>query len=170
MINDKAREILNEQINKELNSAYIYLAMSAYLADTGLYGFAKWTEIQSREEIDHAMILYKYILDRKAKVVLKPIEIDNVEYSGPVEVFEKIYEHERSITSSIDCVAYLTEDECDLATRYFIDWYLNEQIEEETSVLKILSKLRAFGSEKASLYLLDKELGEREYTHQTYES
>ncbi|MBR1425179.1 ferritin [bacterium] len=170
MINDKVREILNEQINKELGSAYIYLAMSAYLADIGLYGFAHWTEVQSREEIDHAMILYKYILDRKAKVVLKPIQIDNEEYSGPVEVCEKIYEHERMITSSIDCVAYLTEDECDLATRNFIDWYLNEQIEEESSVLKVLSKFKAFGSEKASLYLLDKELGEREYSHQTYES
>lgn len=170
MINDKVREILNEQINKELGSAYIYLAMSAYLADNGLYGFAKWTEIQSREEIDHAMILYKYMLDKKAKVELKPIEINNVEYSGPVEVFEKIYEHERSITSSIDCVAYLTEDECDLATRYFIDWYLKEQIEEEASVLKIISKIKAFGSEKASLYLLDDELGKRKYEQLTYES
>ena len=170
MINDKVREILNEQINKELSSAYIYLAMSAFLADNGLYGFAKWTEIQSREEIDHAMILYKYILDRNSKIELKPIEINVANYSGPVEVFEKIYEHERSITSSIDCVAYLTEEECDLATRYFIDWYLKEQIEEETKVLKILSKLKAFGSEKASLYLLDEELGKREYHQQTYES
>ncbi len=169
MINDKVKEILNEQINKELNSAYIYLAMSAYLADAGLYGFAHWTEVQSREEIDHAMIIYKYILDKKEKVVLKPIEITNEEYSGPVQVFERIYEKEREITSAIDCVAYLTEEECDLATRYFIDWYLNEQIEEEASALKILSKLKAFGSEKASLYLLDKELGEREYSPQTYE-
>ncbi len=83
-------------------------------------------------------------------------------------MFEQIYNHERSITSSIDCVADMSENECDLATRNFIDWYLKEQIEEEASVLRIISKLKAFGAEKSALYLIDRELASREYSAPSY--
>lgn len=163
MINDKVKEILNEQINKEFYSAYLYLAMSAYFAEMGLYGFAHWTEVQSREEIEHGMVLFDYVLKRNAKIELKNIETPHLEYNGILDVFEQIYQHEQHITASIDRIANLTENECDLATRNFIDRYLQEQIEEEDSVQKIIHKIRAFGSEKSSLYLLDKELGGREY-------
>ncbi|MBO6256893.1 ferritin [bacterium] len=169
MINDKVKEILNEQINKEFYSAYLYLSMGAYLSDVGLYGFSKWMEIQSREEIDHGMILFNYILKRKAKVELKSLGAPELSFNGVEDIFNKAYEHERSITSAIDCIAGLTENECDLATRNFIDWYLKEQIEEEDNVLRIISKIKAFGSDKASLYLLDKELGNREYSQSDYE-
>ncbi len=169
MINDKVKEILNEQINKEFYSAYLYLSMGAYLSDVGLYGFSKWMEIQAREEIDHGMILFNYILKRKAKVELKSLGGPELSFNGVEDIFNKAYEHERSITSAIDCIAGLTENECDLATRNFIDWYLKEQIEEEDNVLRIISKIKAFGSDKASLYLLDKELGNREYSQSDYE-
>ncbi|MBP3848089.1 ferritin [bacterium] len=169
MINDKVKEILNEQINKEFYSAYLYLSMGAYLSDVGLYGFSKWMEIQAREEIDHGMILFNYILKRKAKVELKSLGAPELSFNGVEDIFNKAYEHERSITSAIDCIAGLTENECDLATRNFIDWYLKEQIEEEDNVLRIISKIKAFGSDKASLYLLDKELGNREYSQSDYE-
>ena len=169
MINDKVKEILNEQINKEFYSAYLYLSMGAYLSDVGLYGFSKWMEIQAREEIDHGMILFNYILKRKAKVELKSLGAPELSFNGVEDIFNKEYEHERSITSAIDCIAGLTENECDLATRNFIDWYLKEQIEEEDNVLRIISKIKAFGSDKASLYLLDKELGNREYSQSDYE-
>lgn len=168
MISDKIANVLNEQINKEFYSAYLYLAMSAYFSEIGLYGFSNWTKVQSREEIDHGMILFEYILNRKTPVKLQALEMPQIEMNGALGIFEQIYEHERMITSSIDCVADMSEGECDLATRNFIDWYLKEQIEEEAQVLKIISKLKAFGSETASLYLLDKELAQREYTPQTY--
>lgn len=168
MISDKIRDILNEQINKEFYSAYLYLAMSAYFSEIGLYGFANWTKVQSREEIDHGMILFEYVLGRKAQIRLTQLEAPELEWNGPVDIFEQIYQHERSITSSIDCVADMTEGECDLATRNFIDWYLKEQIEEEASVLRIISKLKAFGAEKSALYLIDRELASREYSAPTY--
>ena len=163
MINDKVKEILNEQINKEFYSAYLYLAMSAYLSEMGLYGFSKWTEIQAREEIDHGMVLFEYIIKRKSKVELKGLSAPDFHFNGVLDVFEQIYAHERMVTCSIDEIAHLSENECDLATRNFIDNYLKEQIEEEDNVQRIISKLKSFGTEKASLYLMDEELGKREY-------
>ena len=163
MINDKVKGILNEQINKEFYSAYLYLAMSAYLSEIGLYGFSEWAEIQAREEIDHGMVILEYVVKRRAKVELKGIECPKLEFKGVLDVFEQIYEHERYVTRSIDEIAHLTEDECDLATRNFIDNYLKEQIEEEDNVSRIIARLRSFGTEKSALYLMDKELGQREY-------
>ncbi len=168
MISDKIRDVLNEQINKEFYSAYLYLAMSAYFSDIGLYGFSHWTKMQSKEEIEHGMILFEYILNRKSQVRLQQLDVPTLDMNGPVKVFEQIYQHERSITSSIDCVASMSEGECDLATRNFIDWYLKEQIEEEASVLRIISKLKAFGEEKSALYLIDRELSKREYKTPVY--
>lgn len=168
MISDKIKDILNEQINKEFYSAYLYLAMSAYFSEIGLYGFSHWTKIQSREEIDHGMILFEYVLNRKSQVRLKSLESPSLDLNGPLDVFEQIYKHERAITASIDCVASLSEGECDLATRNFIDWYLKEQTEEEASVLRIISKLKAFGEEKSALYLIDRELSSREYSPASY--
>ena len=164
MISEKTKDILNEQINKEFYSAYLYLAMSAYFSEIGLYGFSNWTKIQSMEEIDHGMILFEYILNRKSQVDLKNLSSPNMNFNGPIDVFEQIYKHECSITSSIDGVASLSEGECDLATRNFIDWYLKEQMEEEASVLRVISKLKAFGAEKSALYLIDRELSKREYS------
>lgn len=168
MISEKIKDILNEQINKEFYSSYLYLAMSAYFSEIGLYGFSNWTKIQSMEEIDHGMILFEYILNRKSQVDLKNLSSPNMNFNGPIDVFEQIYKHECSITSSIDGVASLSEGECDLATRNFIDWYLKEQMEEEASVLRIISKLKAFGAEKSALYLIDRELSQREYSRSNF--
>ena len=145
MINDKVKEILNEQINKEFYSAYLYLSMGAYFSDMGMYGFSKWMEIQAKEEIDHGMILFDYILKRKAKVELKALNAPDISFEGVEDIFQKAYEHEKTISCSINAIASLTEDECDLATRNFIDWYLKEQIEEEDNFLRIISKIKAFG-------------------------
>ncbi len=168
MISDKIRDVLNEQINKEFYSAYLYLSMSAYFAEIGMYGFSKWTKIQSKEEIDHGMILFEYVIDRNSQIRLAQIEPPLFEVKSPLSVFEQIYQHERSITSAIDCVAQMSESDCDLATRNFIDWYLKEQIEEEAMVSRIISKLKAFGEEKSALYLIDRELSHREYNQPVY--
>lgn len=168
MISDKIRDILNEQINKEFYSAYLYLSMSAYFSEIGLYGFSHWAKVQSKEEIDHGMILFEYVLGRNSQIHLAQISMPNFDMNSPLEVFEQIYQHERSITSAIDCVANMSEGECDLSTRNFIDWYLKEQIEEEASVSRIIAKLKAFGAEKSALYLIDRELSTREYSPLEY--
>ena len=168
MINTKVEEILNEQINKEFYSAYLYLAMSAHFDEIGLRGFCHWTKVQAREEVDHGMIIFDYLIARNGNVNLKQIEAPQADFQDPLQIFAKIYEHEKSVTSSIECVAYMSEDECDMATRNFIDWYIAEQVEEEATVFEIIKKLRMFGSDKTILYHLDKELAQREYKQHQY--
>ena len=168
MISEKVKEILNEQINKEFYSAYLYLALSANLSNMGLYGFSKWCKIQSREEIDHGMILFEYILKQKEKVSLRGISAPEMNFDCPLKIFEHIYQHEKEVSKSINQIAKMTDLECDYATRNFIDWYLKEQIEEEDNVQRIISKLKAFGIEESALYLMDKELGERSYKIHEY--
>ncbi len=168
MINEKVENILNSQINKEFYSAYLYLAMSAYFDEIGLFGFSNWTKVQAKEEMDHGMILFDYIIERDGKVKLEQIDAPERDFHNPLQVFEKILDHEKFVTDSINCVASLSEDECDLATRHFINWYISEQVEEEANARDIITKLNMFGDEKASLYHLDKELGNREYKVHSY--
>ena len=163
MISDKVKEILNEQINKEFYSAYLYLAMSAYFDDKGLYGFANWTKVQAKEEVDHGMIIFDYMNDRDCAVHLKQIDVPDTDFSSPIQVFEKILKHERYVTSSIESIANLSIDECDLATRNFINWYLKEQVEEEANVGGVLAQLKMIGNDKHALYALDKELAARTF-------
>ncbi len=170
MINKKVEDILNAQINKEFYSAYLYLAMSAYFDEIGLKGFSNWTKVQAREEVDHGMILFDYLIARNGRVEFNQIDIPETNFNEPLQVFEKIYEHEKSVTAAINSVASMSEDECDLATRNFIDWYIAEQVEEEANVYEVIKKLKMFGSDKSILYLIDKELGGREYSQHRYEN
>ena len=168
MISKKVEEILNSQINKEFYSAYLYLAMSAYFDEIGLHGFANWTKVQAREEVDHGMIIFDYIVERDGTVLLEQINSPDRTFDNPLQIFEKILEHEIYVTESINCVASLSEDECDLATRHFINWYISEQVEEEANARDIISKLKMFGDDKSTLYHLDQELAKREYKPHTY--
>lgn len=168
MISDKVLDVLNNQINKEFYSAYLYLAMSAYFDEIGLNGFSNWTKIQAREEVDHGMILFDYIIQRNGVVKLEQINSPERDFTSPIQVFEKILEHEKYVTESINCVATMSEDECDLATRHFINWYISEQVEEEANARDVITKLKMFGDEKASLYHLDCDLAKREYKTHTY--
>lgn len=168
MINKKVEEILNAQINKEFYSAYLYLAMSAHFDEIGLKGFSHWTKVQAREEVDHGMILFDYIIERDGKVDLKQIEAPQYNFSEPLEIFEQISRHERSVTESIEAVASMSEEECDMATRHFINWYIQEQVEEEASVDDIIKKMKMFGQDKSILYHIDIELGKREYSQHKY--
>ena len=170
MLNSKVEDILNPQINKEFYSAYLYLAMSAYFDELGLKGFANWTKVQAKEEMDHGMILFNYIIERDGNIDLRPIEAPVRDFQNPLQVFELIYEHEKSVTGSIETVANLSEDECDRATRHFIDWYISEQVEEEAQVLDVIKMIKMFGTETCILYHIDKELLQREYKPLTYDS
>lgn len=168
MLNEKIQNILNSQINKEFYSAYLYLAMSAYFDEIGLCGFSNWTKVQAKEEMDHGMILFDYIIEREGNVNLEKIDAPDKDFINPMQVFEKILEHEKFVTESINCVANMSDDECDLATRHFINWYISEQVEEEANARDIITKLKMFGNEKASLYHLDQDLGKREYIAHSY--
>ncbi len=168
VINKKVEDILNAQINKEFYSAYLYLAMSAYFDEIGLKGFSHWTKIQAKEEVDHGMILFDYIIERDGNVDLTQIEAPAKEFENPLQTFEMILEHERLVTESIRCVAELSEDECDMATRHFINWYISEQVEEEATVLDVIKKIKMFGTESSILYHIDKELNGRQYVPHSY--
>lgn len=170
VISEKIENILNEQINREFYSAYLYLAISAHFDEIGLKGFSNWTRIQAREEVDHGMILFDYIIERQGNVNLKQIETPDTEFGNPLDIFKKIFDHERYVTDCINCVANMSDEDCDFATRYFINWYISEQVEEEANVDDVIKKLEMFGDEKAALYHLDKELMTRAYKQHTYNS
>ena len=162
MISDKINEIINEQINKEFYSGYLYLSMSAYMKELGLYGFSSWLKHQAKEEVEHGLKLFDYLISRNSFVTLKQIRTPEFKFHGIVSVFNEIYEHEKCITESVMKVAKQAEEECDRTTLSFIDWFINEQIEEEQNVKDIIKRLELFGDDKVSLYLMDKELGERQ--------
>ena len=162
MVSEKINEIINEQINKEFYSGYLYLSMSAHLHELGLFGFSNWLKVQAKEEVEHGLKLLDYLLERNSYVTLKQIRTPEFEFKGVKSVFETLYEHEKCITNSVMNIAKLAEDECDRTTLNFIDWFIEEQIEEEQQVRDIIKRLELFGEDNASLYLMDKELGERE--------
>ena len=161
MIGEKINEILNEQINKEFYSGYLYLSMSAHMKEIGLNGFASWLRHQSREEVEHGLKIFDHLIDRNSFVTLKQIRMPDFEYNGILSVFNIIYEHEQCITRSIMSVAKLAEEECDRTTINFVDWFIEEQIDEEEAVKNIIKRLELFGDDKVALFLMDKELGER---------
>lgn len=142
--------------------------MSAFFDEIGLYGFSNWTKVQAREEVDHGMIIFDYIIERDGTVNLEQINSPERNFETPLQVFQKILEHEKFVTESINCVASMSEDECDLATRHFINWYISEQVEEEANARDVITKLKMFGDDKASLYHLDQDLGKREYKLHSY--
>lgn len=161
MISDAINNIINEQINKEFYSGYLYLSMSAYLRELGLFGFASWTKHQAKEEVEHGLKLFDYLIERNSFVTLKQIKTPEFEFNGIVSIFNHIYEHEKCITSSVMKIAKTAEEECDRTTLAFIDWFITEQIHEEQAVKDIIKRLELFGDDKTSLFLMDKELGER---------
>ncbi len=161
MISAKMQDALNEQVNKEFYSAYMYLAMSAYCNTSGLPGFANWMRMQYEEEILHVTKMYDYILDQGGVVKLKAIEQPPVEYGSPLEIFEKTLEHERFVTRLINSLMELAVDEKDFATQTFLQWYVTEQVEEESNVNDILAPLRMVGEDKGGLMMIDQQLGGR---------
>lgn len=153
--------IINEQINKEFYSGYLYLSMSANLKELGLFGFASWMKLQAKEEVEHGLKLFDYLISRNSFVTLKQIRTPEFEFNGILSIFNHIYEHEQCITSSVMKIAKTAEEECDRTTLAFIDWFINEQVEEEQVIKDIIKRLKLFGDDKTSLFLMDKELSER---------
>ena len=161
MISEKMAKAINEQINAELYSAYLYLSMASYFDDKGLSGFAHWMKLQAQEEVEHGMKFYTYLYDRGAKVTLKAIEAPSTNWDSPLAVFKNIYEHECKVTGLIDNLYRIAKEEKDSPTEIFLHWYINEQIEEEASASEIVSKLEMIGDKTQLLLMLDKELAQR---------
>jgi ferritin len=164
MISRKMEQAINEQINAELYSAYIYLAMSTYFGSQNLPGFANWMRVQTQEEIVHAMKFYGFVNDRKGRVVLSAIDKPPVEWKSPLDVFKAAYEHEQKITGMINNLVDLAVKEKDNTTNSFLKWFVDEQVEEEASADKIVQQLKLIKDSAGGLFILDKELGKRVFT------
>lgn len=161
MISKKMESALNEQVNKEFYSAYLYLAMSAYCNKFGLPGFSHWMRLQYEEESLHVTKMYDYILGQGGEVHLKAIEEPPKEFGNPLEIFEKTMEHEQFVTRSIHSLMSLAIEEKDYATQTFLQWYVTEQVEEESNVQDILNPLKMVGNDKGGLMMIDQKLSGR---------
>jgi ferritin len=162
MLTDRVEAAMNGQLRVELQSAYVYLAMSAYCEAQSLPGCARWLRAQAEEELHHAMRFYTFIADRGARVRLEGLDRPGEDYPSPLGVFEQALENERSVTRSIADLYGLVVSEKDYAAQAWLDWFATEQVEEEKTVGQIVDSLRRIGDRGEALYLLDKELGARE--------
>ena len=161
MLGKKMQEALNGQVNAELYSAYLYLSMAAYFELTNLAGLANWMRVQTQEEQFHAIKLFNYILERGGKVTLDVIEAPPTEWDCPLSVFKSGFAHEQKVTSLINDLVYLAREEKDNASEIFLQWFVNEQVEEEDNASTIVGQLELIKDSPQGLFLLDKELGQR---------
>jgi len=164
MISKKLIKAINEQINKELFSEYLYISMQAWFANQNLDGMAAWMDAQGKEERFHAMKFYNYLIERGGKVELKAIATPTVEFDNPLKAFKMALEHEQFITKSINELMDLAIKENDHATRSFLQWYVDEQVEEEASVDKIVNMLKMVGDNGHGIMMIDRELGQRTFS------
>ncbi len=164
MIDKDVEEELNKQINEEMYSAYLYLSMSAYFENIGLKGFANWMYVQYQEEMGHAMKFYRYVQERGGKVRLYAIKEPPHEWKSPLDAFEQTLKHEKHITECINNLVDLAEKKKDRATFNLLQWYIDEQVEEEANDEEIIAQLKLIGDNGQGLLMLDRELGQRTYT------
>jgi ferritin len=161
MISPKIEKALNDQLNREMFSAYLYMSMSAHCHTAGLKGFANWFMVQYHEEMLHAMKIYEYILRQAGRVSLKTIQEPPGDFKTPLDMFESTLEHERYITRSINECMELAIAEKDHATQIFFQWYINEQVEEEENDNDIIAQLKLIGDNSQGLIMFDRELAAR---------
>lgn len=161
MIKQSVLDSMNKQIMHELYSAYFYLSMSAHCESANLPGFAAWLHVQAKEEQEHAMKFYEHILDRGGKVSLFAIPQPPADFASPLDIFQKIYEHEQKVTGLINAIYDVAAAEKDVASQIFLQWFITEQVEEEKNASQILDTLTKIGSSVGSLYQLDHRLGKR---------
>ena len=161
VISQKVQDAINEQIKNELYSGYIYLAMAAHFESESLTGFASWMRLQAREEVTHGMKLFDYLTDRGGKVVLQAIQAPPTELGSPLSIFQTAYQHEQKVTAMIHGLYALAVAENDYATQVMLNWFVNEQVEEEKNAAEIVAKLEMIGEGRPSLLMLDHRLGKR---------
>ncbi|MBQ3127165.1 MAG: ferritin [Clostridia bacterium] len=164
MMNANVHTLLNQQINKEFYSAYLYLQFSNYFEDAGLDGFANWYKIQAQEERDHAMLFYQYLQNENQKVTLEAIDKPTADYASHMDVLKAGLAHEEYVTALINDIYAAAYEVKDFRTMQFLDWFVKEQGEEETNANDLITKMELFGSDPKSLYMLNQELAARIYT------
>ncbi len=164
MISEKMEGALNGQVNAELYSAYLYLSMESYFKSLNLNGSAGWMRVQTQEEVTHAMKIYEFINGRGGKVTLKTIEGPPIKWDCPLAVFEAVYVHEQKVTGLINDLVDLAIKEKDHATNTFLQWFVNEQVEEESSADEVVQQLKMMENAPGGMFMLDRELGQRIFT------
>lgn len=161
MLNAKIQDALNKQINAELFSSYLYLSMAAHFESQSFRGMAGWMRVQAQEELGHALKLYDFVNERDGRVTLAAVDAPRTEWSSPLEVFEEAFKHELKVSGLINNLVKLSIDEADFAAHSFLQWFVNEQVEEEAAAKLIVDKLKLVGDNGVALFMLDHELGQR---------
>lgn len=164
MISNKMLQTINEQITKEFYSAYLYLSMAAYFEEQSLQGCAKWMRVQAQEESCHALIFFSYVAEQGARAVLGTIDAPKADFTSVLDIFEKTLAHEQTVTASIHRLMDLAVEERDYATRKLLDWFVEEQVEEEANAGALVAQLKRVKDDSNALFLIDKELMTRTFT------
>ncbi len=164
MLHEKMERALNEQINAEMYSAYLYLSMGMYAESVNMPGAASWMRVQFQEEQAHALKLLDYVNERGGRVTLTAIAAPRTEWESPLAMFEAVLEHEQKVTALIDDLMDLAIELRDHASRSFLQWFVDEQVEEEASADEIIQQLRLVGGQGHGLFMIDRELGARTFT------
>ena len=161
MFSRKVQDVMNDQIQRELESAYIYLSMAAYFDSANLPGFAHWMKVQFQEEQAHAFKFYDFVNDRSGQVLLQALGQPPVKFQSPLDAFEKALAHEEKITAHINDLYALATEEKDIASQNLLQWFVEEQVEEEKNAGDIVDMLKKIGDSNHALIMLDRELGQR---------
>ncbi|HJR51410.1 MAG TPA: ferritin [Gemmatimonadales bacterium] len=161
MMSTSMQDALNEQMKHEFYSSYLYLSMSAYCDRANLPGLARWMRAQAQEETKRAMKIFDHVLDRGGRVELRELGRPPADFSSPKDVFDQAHKHEQQVTASINQVYGLAVDERDFASTVFLDWFVQEQVEEEKTSGLLAEQLRMVGEDRPGLLMLDRELGQR---------
>lgn len=163
MLDKKVAQLLNEQVNKEFYSAYLYLDFANFYEAKGLQGFANWYKIQAQEERDHALLFYQYLHNNNATVTLEAIDKPDAELKTLMDPLKAALAHEEYVTDLIHGIYAAAQKANDFRTMQFLDWFVKEQGEEETNAHNVITKMELFGDDPKSLYMLDNELASRVY-------
>jgi len=164
MLSKTMEKALNEQINAEFYSSYMYLSMSTWFNSAGLPGVAQWMQAQTQEECFHGMKFFRYVTERGGRVALKAIKQPPTDWKSTLHVFQDVLSHEQKVTGLINNLVNLALDERDHATNIFLQWFVSEQVEEEANVGAVLDKLKLIGKDATALFTLDAALGQRVFT------
>lgn len=167
MLKEKMLNALNEQINAEQYSAFLYLSMSAWCSDNGMPGFANWLYVQYQEELSHANKFFNYVNERGEKVLLKAIEQMPTDFDGIIDIVEKTLEHEKLVTSLVNNLVDVAVEVRDHATQSFLHWFVDEQVEEEANVQEILDTLKLINGQGNGIFMLDREMRQRKFVDTT---
>jgi ferritin len=168
MLSEKMEKAFNQQINAETFSSYLYMSMAAWAEDRQLAGFAHWLKVQAQEEMTHALKLWNFVNERGGRVLLTAIDAPDTEWDNPLAMAEAVLEHERKVTGLINDLMDLAMQERDHASISFLQWFVDEQVEEEASVDEIIGKLKMVENTQGGIYMLDKEMGGRVFTMPTW--